>query len=215
VLALVAESAIYDSRRHEPFGQALGHDASRWVVLDTFTRACRALSEGLCKRQVIFHGFTGDRMTYLIIVQVVLPYMLWDIAWQEQKRMNDAIDAASNDDIVHGQRHVDDPSIKIGDTARGFALMFAHPKSWGPLLGFDQFDEGIEQGICMMGALKKSFPEKSGEKMCWNFPKLNDVIHIPLCTISVLFGWIENFQVQVVRRESGLTVKYWKLWQDV
>jgi hypothetical protein len=30
--------------------------------------------------------------------------------------MNDAIDSASNDDILHGQRHVDDPCIKIVET---------------------------------------------------------------------------------------------------
>ena len=125
-------------------------------------------------------SFTGDRMMYIILV---LPYLLRDIAGPELKRIN--AQAA-------GAQQIDDPCVKVVETLLVFLRWFFLIRR--PEHTMDEIVQGMHRGKAMMEALKDTFPEKSGEKMAWCFPKFHDIIHIPLWII--LLGWIENFSGQ-------------------
>lgn len=117
---------------------------------------------------------------YIILV---LPYLLRDIAGPELKRIN--AQAA-------GAQQIDDPCVKVVETLLVFLRWFFLIRR--PEHTMDEIVEGMHRGKAMMEALKDTFPEKSGEKMAWCFPKFHDIIHIPLWII--LLGWIENFSGQ-------------------
>lgn len=195
VLAMAGESAIRGVMRRL---------ARRLSSLQA-DESCLTLSDDFAEHflKVYLQGkssFTGQRMTYIILV---LAYVLRDIAGPERKRINNDIASSSRDDPLHNHPLIDDPCIKIVETLLLFLRWFLLIRR--PELTLDQIVEGIDRGRTMMDRLKTTFPEKSGEKMCWNFPKFHDVIHIPLWIM--LLGWIENFCGQSGERAHGELLK--------
>jgi hypothetical protein len=120
-----------------------------------------------------------------------------------------AIAAAPAGHFLHGAPIPVDPVDDILEALNVFMDWYILARD--PSLPISDLERLAEMGDALMEALKRVFPERSGDVAGWNFGKFHAIVHVTLTIL--LYGWSENTsgnwgehgQTVLLKRIGGLT----------